>query len=98
MAAQRKFSVKTSLPQDKLLIRTATVTERLGQPFEIEIDLLSPDESVDFDSLLGKEITVGIELDSGTRHFHAFIAGFHSSGDSAVMLPTVRVPCRGCGF
>ena len=80
MAAQRKFSIKTPLPEDKLLIRAATVTERLGQPFEVEIDLLSPDESVDFDSLLGKEITVSIELDSGTRHFHAFVAGFAQLG------------------
>jgi type VI secretion system secreted protein VgrG len=80
MAEQRKFSVKTPLPKDKLLIRAATVTERLGQPFEIDIDLLSPDESVDFDSLLGKDLTVSIDLDSGTRHFHAFIAGFTQLG------------------
>jgi len=80
MAAQRKISIKTPLAADQLLIRSATITERLGQPFEIEADLLSPDESVDFDSLLGKDVRLSIELDSGTRHFHAFIAGFAQLG------------------
>ncbi len=81
MAAQRKIAIKTPLAQDKLLIRAATVTEHLGQPFEIEIDLLSPDESVDFDKLLGKGATVSVQLDSGEkRHFHAIIAGFSQLG------------------
>jgi type VI secretion system secreted protein VgrG len=80
MAAQRKVSIKTSLPADKLLIRAATVTERLGQPFEIEIELLSPDETVDFDALLGKDVTVTLQLDGGSRHFHALLAGFEQLG------------------
>jgi type VI secretion system secreted protein VgrG len=80
MAAQRKVSIKTPLPAEKLLVRAATVVERLGQPFELEIDLLSPDESLDFDSLLGKELTLTLELDHGSRHFHAFLAGFSQLG------------------
>jgi type VI secretion system secreted protein VgrG len=81
MAAQRKISLKTPLGADQLLLRAATITERLGQPFEIDVDLLSPDEGVDFDSLLGKDLTLSIKLDGGSeRHFHAFIAGFAQIG------------------
>jgi type VI secretion system secreted protein VgrG len=69
------------LAADQLLIRSATVTEQLGQPFEIDLELLSPDENIDFDQLLGKEITLGVGLDSGSsRYFHAFIAEFGQVG------------------
>jgi hypothetical protein len=40
---RRIFSIQTALPADKLLARSATITERLGKPFQIEVDLLSSD-------------------------------------------------------
>lgn len=81
MAATRKITVKTPLAADKLFIKDATVTEQLGQPFEIEMDLLSPDESLDFDKLLGHEVTLSVGLDDGSlRHFHAFIVQFSQLG------------------
>lgn len=80
MAATRKITVKTPLAADKLFIKAATVTEQLGQPFEIEMDLLSPDESLDFDKLLGHEVTLTVGLDDGARHFHAFIVQFSQLG------------------
>ncbi|MBB6091950.1 type VI secretion system secreted protein VgrG [Povalibacter uvarum] len=77
----RKITLKSPLAADQLLIRSATVTEQLGQPFEIDLELLSPDENIDFDKLLGKEITLGVGLDSGSsRYFHAFIAEFGQVG------------------
>ena len=77
MAAQRKITVKTPLEADQLLIRSATVTEHLGQPFEMEIDLLSPDEGIDFSKVMGREVIVSIGLDDGgARHFHGFVAHF----------------------
>lgn len=81
MAATRKITVKTPLAADKLFIKSATVTEQLGQPFDIEMDLLSPDESLDFDKLLGHEVSLSIVLDDGSsRHFHAFIVQFSQLG------------------
>ena len=78
--AQRRISIETPL-KERLLIRAATVTEHLGQPFQIEIDLLSPDERIDFDLVLGKEVRLDVVLgDGGTRHFHAFVAHFSQSG------------------
>lgn len=81
MAATRKITVKTPLAADKLFVKAATVTEQLGQPFEIEMDLLSPDESLDFDKLLGHEVTLSVALDDGSsRPFHAFIVQFSQLG------------------
>ena len=81
MTSARIVSVKTPLPADKLLIRSAVVTEQLGQPFEMQIDLLSRDDGVDFDALLGRDITLMVKLaDGNTRHFHGMIAGLRQSG------------------
>lgn len=81
MTSTRIISVKTPLPPDKLLIRSAIVTEQLGQPFEMQIELLSPDENVDFDALLGHDISLSVKLADGTvRYFHGVIAGFSQSG------------------
>jgi type VI secretion system secreted protein VgrG len=47
----------------------------------MEIDLLSPDESVDFNSVLGKEVNVSVGLDDGgARHFHGFVSHFSQGG------------------
>jgi type VI secretion system secreted protein VgrG len=77
MAAQRKITIKTPLDAEKLLIRAATVTEHLGRPFEMEVELLSPDESVDFNKVMGREVRVSVALDDGgARHFHGFVSHF----------------------
>ncbi len=77
----RKITFKSPLDADQLLIRAASVSEQLGRPFEIDLDLLSPDESLDFDELLGKEITLSVLLDDGSeRNFHAYVAEFGQVG------------------
>jgi type VI secretion system secreted protein VgrG len=81
MTSSRIISVKTPLPPDELLIRSAIVTEQLGQPFEMQIELLSRDEVVDFDALLGRDISLSVQLANGNvRYFHGVIAGFSQSG------------------
>ena len=81
MAAQRKITIKTALDSDELLVRAASVNEELGAPFEIQADLLCPDENIDFNILLGNEMTLSVGLDDGSsRHFHAFVAHFSQTG------------------
>lgn len=75
MSSSRKITLKTPLPPDQVLLRTATVVEQLGQPFDIELDVLSPDESLDLEALLGQEICVSLGLDDGEqRYFHALVS------------------------
>lgn len=77
MTVQRKITVKTPLDAEKLLIRAATVTEHLGRPFEMQVDLLSPDESIDFSKIMGREVRVSVSLDDGgARHFHGVVSHF----------------------
>jgi type VI secretion system secreted protein VgrG len=80
MAAQRKIVVKSPLGSDAV-VREATVTEQLGHLFEMDIEILSPDESVDFNKVLGQDLTLSVGLDDGSsRHFHGFISRFSQSG------------------
>jgi uncharacterized protein involved in type VI secretion and phage assembly len=51
MASHRKISIATPLAEEQLLVRSATMTERLGEPFEKDVDLLSPNENIDFELL-----------------------------------------------
>jgi type VI secretion system secreted protein VgrG len=81
MMSNRSLSVTTPLPPDKLLVRSATVTEQLGQPFEMQIELLSRDEGLDFDALLGQDICLSLKLANGnTRYFHGLVAGLSQCG------------------
>ena len=47
----------------QLLIRNATVSEQLGCLTSIDLELLSPDEAIDLDKLLGRGISVELALD-----------------------------------
>lgn len=80
MADTRKIGLKTPLGET-LLIRAATVTEHLAQPFEIDLELLSADENIELDDLIGHEITLSVGLDDGeSRYFHAFVIEFGYTG------------------
>src|SRR5262245_54011994 len=81
MAKARKITLKSPLDSDQLLIRSARISERLGQPFDIHIELLSPDEAIDFNKLLGKDAQIEVALDGGqSRFFHGHIVEFAQLG------------------
>jgi type VI secretion system secreted protein VgrG len=79
--AQRTISIKTPLDPDKLIIRSAIITEQLAQPFQISVELLSPDEHIDFDTVLGRELHITLTLHGdGERYFHSYITEFRQTG------------------
>lgn len=49
--------------------------EQLGQPFECELHLRS-DTDVDFDRILGEEVTVAFGTDESERHLHGYVCTF----------------------
>lgn len=78
---RRIFSIQTSLPGDTLLAQSATIKEHLGKPFQIDLDLLSPEVSIDFDAMLGSEVTLTLNTRLDTpRYFHGLVAGFSQVG------------------
>ena len=73
---QSLASLVTPLKDDALSLRVATYTESLGNPFTLDIELISGDENVNFAELLGKSMTLSLETKDSTRHFNGIITEF----------------------
>ena len=90
----RQIALTTPLGLDALLLRGFTLTEELGRPFDLELDLLSDDHSIDFDDLVGETVTVEIARgDETPRHLHGHVTTIVQSaagGDRAEYRARVR--------
>ena len=90
----REVAIETPLGADVLLLKEATLTEALSQPFVIDLQLLSRQEDIHFEDLLGENATLRIELpDDQTRYFNGHITDFSQTGnegDFAVYHATLR--------
>ncbi|WP_455203662.1 type VI secretion system Vgr family protein [Kaarinaea lacus] len=72
---QRQFSVSTPLEQDVLLFYRMSAIEELGRLFKYEVELLSEDANINLDDVLGKVISVNVELaDNKRRSFHGYVS------------------------
>ncbi|MBI5017318.1 MAG: type VI secretion system tip protein VgrG [Deltaproteobacteria bacterium] len=81
MAKSRFADVKSPLGPNALLLRRMVARESLGRLFEFELDLLSRDESLSFDDVLGQEMAVSVELPGGARRpFHGVVSQFAQTG------------------
>jgi type VI secretion system secreted protein VgrG len=75
MAGTRRLYVHSVLGADKLLIKDATVREELGRLSTMDLDLLSPDENLALDDLLGRGISVELAVaGDNQRFFHGIVA------------------------
>lgn len=80
MSLERLAVIATPLGGDVLTLRRATISERLGRLTEISVDLLSPDEEIRLDDVLGQSMTVSLVQPDGIRHFHGFACEFSLLG------------------
>jgi len=79
--AERLLKLATPLGEDTLLVQGAVVRERLSALFEIELDLLSTDDTVDPNALLGQPATLEFDLgDEGQRYFNGCFSRFTHIG------------------
>jgi type VI secretion system secreted protein VgrG len=83
----RVTAVDSPLGPDKLLLRSMVADERLSSPFELQLDLLSEDDSIKAEDLLGQPMTVQLDLREGTgpegdgkRYFNGFVNRFQHVG------------------
>jgi type VI secretion system secreted protein VgrG len=75
MPASRRINLHSVLGPDQLMIKDATVREELGRMSVMDLDLLSPDESLALDDLLGRGFSVELVLDGDkSRFFHGIVA------------------------
>jgi type VI secretion system secreted protein VgrG len=103
----RICSVSSPFGDDVLLIERLHATEALSSLFRYQLELLSEDDDLGFEQIVGKPLTVSVRLENGKqRHFHGVVSRF-AQGKSrgrfsrytaevvpALWLLTRRVNCR----
>lgn len=71
----RHAAIDTALGPNKLLLKSMSGREELGRLFDYHLVLLDPDKDVDPDKLVGTNVTVRLQTESGkTRYFNGYIA------------------------
>ncbi|NMX89727.1 MULTISPECIES: type VI secretion system Vgr family protein [unclassified Pseudomonas] len=73
--ASRLAKITSPLGPDVLLLNEMGGDEELGRLFSYELQLNSLDANIDLNQLLGKPMSVGLQLaDGGERYFHGIVA------------------------
>jgi len=81
MSAERPARVTSPLGKDVLLLQRMVASEELGRLPRYDLDLLSTDARIKLDDLLGKGMTVILDLpDFRVRHFHGLVCRVAQTG------------------
>ncbi|MGH7627715.1 MAG: type VI secretion system Vgr family protein [Gemmatimonadaceae bacterium] len=77
----RLLSVTTPLGKDKLLLRGLEGREGMSSLFQFDLVMVSEDGSISFDDIVGKNVTVNLELVGGAkRNFNGLVSRFTQTG------------------
>jgi type VI secretion system secreted protein VgrG len=77
----RRIAISTPLGKDALLLRGFSGTEAVSQLFNFDLDLLSENDSIKLQDLVGKNVTLRIfDADGAERHWNGFISRFSQGG------------------
>ncbi|MFJ3525604.1 type VI secretion system tip protein VgrG [Pseudomonas sp. NPDC090203] len=75
MQLTRFAQVSSPLGPDILLLSQMTGGDDLGRLFEFRLQLTSSDDAIDLNQLLGKPMSVALQMSAGrTRYFHGLVA------------------------
>lgn len=75
------LKITSPLGPDVLFVESMSVEEQLSGMFHIDVNMLSTDPAVDFDAMVGQEMTITMDRLSGTpRYFHGLIARLVQGG------------------
>lgn len=75
-AQERLLAISTPLGDEELLLRQAQVHEELGRPFTIDLELVSDNEEISLDDLLGQNVTIRLETADESRFFNGIVTEF----------------------
>ena len=76
----RLIAIDTPLGKDVLLLAGFNGTEGLSRLFSFELDMLSENHNIPFDSIIGKNVTVSVVLADGDKRFFSGIVASFSQG------------------
>ncbi|HEY0710096.1 MAG TPA: type VI secretion system tip protein TssI/VgrG, partial [Polyangia bacterium] len=82
MSENRPAKVTSPLGPEALELRRMTGHEELGRASFFELELVSNDGTIPLNKVLGKPMTVSLEVGEGTkRHFHGLVSRFSHAGN-----------------
>lgn len=73
---EQLVAISTPLGDDKLSLRKAKIQEALGEPFTFEVELVSDDENISLDDILGQNVTIRLETEDDSRFFNGIVTEF----------------------
>jgi type VI secretion system secreted protein VgrG len=75
--ANRRIAISTPLGEEVLLLRAFSGSEAISQLFHFSLDLLSESDSLSFEDIVGKPVSLTIQdADGADRYWHGFISRF----------------------
>jgi type VI secretion system secreted protein VgrG len=75
--ANRRIAITTPLGPDVLLVRRCSIHEQISRLFQIDLDLSSTRNDIDFDKIVGKNVTIRLDLPGQKkRFFNGFVNRF----------------------
>ena len=81
----RNIAINTPLGADALMLGSFKYVEQLGKVFELNAELVSPKEDIDFSAIVGKNVTVRLNSDTGqARFFNGYVARFAQVGSQGL--------------
>jgi type VI secretion system secreted protein VgrG len=79
---KRHIAINTPLGKDVLLLKSFNFRDELSKPFICELDLRSQTAAVDFNKIIGENVTIRLNLPKGRfRYFNGYISRFQQEGD-----------------
>jgi type VI secretion system secreted protein VgrG len=79
----RRIAISTPLGKDVLLLRGFTGSEAISQPFQFDLDLLSENDSIKFQDIVGQNVTLRLfDTEGKERHWNGFITRFSQGARS----------------
>jgi type VI secretion system secreted protein VgrG len=95
MGTLRRIVLHSVLGPDQLIIKDATVREELGRLSMMDLDLLSPDENLALDDMLGRGFSLELVLDGDkSRFFHGVVAECSQTGRLGRLMTCISSPTR----
>jgi len=77
----RRIAVTTPLGEDVLLLNNFSGRDAVSELFRFHLDMVSENDSIDFEQMVGKKVTVRITLADGSpRYWNGYVSRFEQAG------------------
>jgi len=76
----RALRIDTPLGADVLLLQAISGEEAISHPFRFQLEFLSENDSIGFDSIVGKPVSVHVQTTGSERRLNGFISRFSQGG------------------